>query len=98
MRASELLGRHVFDAAGRRIGLVADLRCVKEAGRNGGWGVLRLDALIVNERQVGARLGYDRHQRSPALLRRVIRALHGRTTVVRWSAVVSWSHDGVRLR
>jgi hypothetical protein len=98
MRASELLGRPVLDAAGPRIGLVADLRCVKEAAPDGAWGVLRLDALVVDRRQVGSRLGYDRHQRSPVLLRGLVRGLHGRTTVIPWSAVASWSQDRVRLR
>jgi hypothetical protein len=44
--------------------------------------------------------GLDRfHQvkRSPALLRGM-RRLHGRSTVVPWSRVASWSPDGVRLR
>jgi hypothetical protein len=88
----------VLDPAGRRIGLVTDLRCAKEAAAGSAWAVLRLDALIVDERQVGARLGYNRHQRSPALLRGLVRGLHGRTTVIPWSAVAFWSHDGVRLR
>ena len=45
--------------------------------------------------------GLDRfHQvkRSPALLRGIMRRLHGRSTVVPWSRVASWSPDGVRLR
>jgi hypothetical protein len=97
MRAGELLGRPVFDAGGRRIGSVTDLRCVKEAAPGGAWGVLRLDALIVDQRRLGSRLGYDRHQRSPALLRGVLRGLHGGPAVVPWSAVTSWSADGVHL-
>jgi sporulation protein YlmC with PRC-barrel domain len=97
MRAGELLGRPVYDAGGRRIGRVTDLRCVKETGAGDAWGVLRLDALVVNQRQIGARLGYDRHQRRPALLRGVLRRLHGAATVVPWSNVASWSADGVRL-
>ena len=98
MRASDLLGRPVLDATGRRIGLVTDLRCVKEAGPDAAWGVLRLESLVVDERQIGSRLGYDRHQRSPALLRGVMRRLHGRSTVVPWSRVARWSRDEVRLR
>jgi sporulation protein YlmC with PRC-barrel domain len=97
MRASELLGRPVFDHTGRRIGLVTDLRCVKEAGPHSSWGVLRLDALVVDERQLAARLGYDRHQRSPAPLGGLLRRLHGQGIVVPWSAVASWSAEGVRL-
>ena len=97
MRASELLGRPVFDATGRRIGLVTDLRCVKEAGAGGAWGVLRLDALVVDERRLGSRLGYDRHQRSPAPVRLLMRRLHGRATVVPWSAVDACTADGIRL-
>ena len=81
MPASELLGRPVFDHTGRRIGLVTDLRCVKEAGPHSSWGVLRLDALVVDERQLAPRLGYDRHQRSPALLRGLLRRLHGHAIV-----------------
>ena len=98
MRAGELLGRPVLDATGRRVGLVTDLRCVKEAAPDGSWGLLRLESLVVDERQVGSRLGYDRHQRSPALLRGIMRRLHGRSTVVPWSQVASWSGEEVRLR
>ncbi|HEY6748917.1 MAG TPA: PRC-barrel domain-containing protein [Mycobacteriales bacterium] len=97
MRAGELLGRPVFDHTGRRIGLVADLRCVQEAGPHSSWGVLRLDALVVTERRVTPRLGYGRHQRSPALLRGVLRGLPGQLVVVPWSAVASWSAEGIRL-
>jgi sporulation protein YlmC with PRC-barrel domain len=97
MRASELLGRPVFDHTGRRIGLVTDLRCIKEAGPHSSWGVLRLDALLVNERQLTTRLGYGRHQRSPALLRGVLRRLPGPEVIVPWSAVASWSAEGIRL-
>ena len=45
--------------------------------------------------------GLDRfHQvkRSPALLRGIMRRLHGRSTVVPWSRVAGWSRDEVRLR
>ena len=45
--------------------------------------------------------GLDRfHQvkRLPALLRGIMRRLHGRSTVVPWSRVASLSPDGVRLR
>jgi hypothetical protein len=31
MRASDLLGRPVIDAAGHRVGVVTDRRCIKEA-------------------------------------------------------------------
>ena len=59
--------------------------------------MLRLELLVVDERQIGSRLGYDRHQRSPAMLRGIMRRLHGRSTVVPWSRVASWCPDGVRL-
>jgi len=45
--------------------------------------------------------GLDRfHQvkRSPALLRGIMRRLHGRSTVVPWSRLAGWSRDEVRLR
>ena len=61
-------------------------------------GVLRLESLVVDERQIGSRLGYDRHQRSPAPLRGIMRRLHGRSTVVPWSRVAGRSRDEVRLR
>jgi hypothetical protein len=98
MRASDLLGRTVLDPAGRRIGVVTDLRCVREAAPDGSWAVLRLDSLVVNRRRIGARLGYDRHQRSPALLRGLLRRLNGRATVVPWSSVGTWDVAAVRLR
>src|SRR5689334_15241224 len=98
MRASELIGLPVFDSAGRRIGLVADLRCTKEAGAGGAWGVLRLESLVVDRRRLGSRLGYDRHERSPALIRFIVRRVHGRSAVVPWAQVAGWSANGVRLR
>lgn len=98
MRASELIGRPVLDGSGRRIGLVTDLRCVREPAPNGQWGLLRLDALVIGRRQAGARLGYDRHQRAPALVRGLARRIHGRATVVPWSAVDTWDTTAVRLR
>jgi hypothetical protein len=97
MRASELIGLPVLDAAGHRIGVVTDLRCVKEPGPGGAWGVLTLQALVVDRRRVGSRLGYDRHQRSPALLRGLARRLHGQATVVPWSSVRSWDSTAVHL-
>jgi hypothetical protein len=98
MRASELLGLPVFDPAGSRIGLVADLRCTKEAAPGAAWGLLRLESLVVDRRRAGARLGYDRQERSPALIRGIIRRLHGQSTIVAWSQVAGWSANGVRLR
>lgn len=98
MRAGELLGLPVLDSAGRRMGIVVDLRCGKQAAPDGAWGRLRLESLVVDERRVGSRLGYDRHERSPALVRGIMRRLHGRSTVVAWSQVADWSATGVRLR
>ena len=98
MRASELLGLPVLHSAGRRIGLVADLRCAKEAAPDGSWGQLRVESLVVDRRRIGSRLGYDRQERSPALIRVIIRRLHGRSTIVPWSRVAGWSASGVRLR
>jgi hypothetical protein len=98
MRASDLIGRPVLDGAGQRMGLVTDLRCVREAAPDGQWGLLRLDALVVGRRQAGARLGYDRHQRSPTLIRGLIRRAYGQATVLPWSSVDSWDATAIRLR
>jgi hypothetical protein len=98
MRASDLIGRPVLDSSGRRLGLVTDLRCVREPAPGGQWGLLRLDALVVGRRPAGARLGYDRHQRSPMLVRGLMRRMHGEATVLPWSAVDSWDATAIRLR
>jgi hypothetical protein len=98
MRATELLGQPVHDSTGHRIGRVTDLRCVREAAPGGAWGVLQVQSLVVGRRQVGARLGYDRHQRSPALLRVLLRRLHGRATLIPWTSVASYDTTGIQLR
>src|SRR5437763_6664253 len=93
MRASDLIGAEVIDRAGQRLGIVTELRCVQDGPLRGAMAALRVDALIVSQRRTGSMLGYHRpSQRGPWLIRVIVRGLHRKSLVVRWSDIAS--HDG----
>lgn len=87
MRGSELIGARVRGPRGEDLGRVLDVRCVPDGPVLGGRPALRLDALVVGRRQVGARLGYHQHERGPALLRALVLRLVGPTFPVPWADV-----------
>jgi hypothetical protein len=88
MRATELVGLDVLDRAGRRLGVVIDLRCIQDGPPRGAMAALRVDSLLVSRRRAGSLLGYQhRSQQGPWLLRTILCRLHGDTLVVPWSAV-----------
>jgi sporulation protein YlmC with PRC-barrel domain len=88
MRASELLGRCVYDVSGRELGKVTDLITREDAlGRE------TTVAVLVTPGRRGRLLGYERtSQRGPWLLRQVAAILHRGTREVPW-AEVRWSRD-----
>jgi hypothetical protein len=93
MRASDLIGLDVLDRAGRRLGVVVDLRCVQDGPPRGTQATLRVDALIVAARHAGTMLGYGRpEQKAPWLIAAVVALLHRPVQVVPWSAVAD--HTG----
>jgi sporulation protein YlmC with PRC-barrel domain len=97
MRASDLIGQDVLDSAGRRLGVVTDLRCVQDGPLRGAMQAPRVHALIVSRRRTGSLLGYDRRaQQGPWLIRRVVRLLHRDAVLVPWEAVASTTDD-IRL-
>jgi hypothetical protein len=96
MRASDLIGREVQDAAGTGIGVITDVRCVQDGPLRGTQASLRVDALLVSRRHTGSLLGYDRRrQQGPWLIRAIVRALHRQMQVIPWSAV---EHEGPPIR
>ncbi|MEQ0559707.1 hypothetical protein ABJI51_11535 [Amycolatopsis sp. NEAU-NG30] len=96
MRASELLGRPVRDAAGRSVGAVREIRA-EAVPRGDGLPDLVVRGLIVSRTRVRL-FGYQRHdQRGPAPLVALIRWLHRHTRYVEW-ADVDLSGPVVRLR
>jgi sporulation protein YlmC with PRC-barrel domain len=97
MRLSELVGREVVDAAGARVGRVADLVLVQDGGMRGPYTAsLRGVALIVIERRNTRLLGYERDMR-PVVFRWLIRRLSGRALRVPWEQVASYDGDPVTL-
>ncbi|MGW4063129.1 hypothetical protein ACWEGE_32930 [Amycolatopsis sp. NPDC004747] len=96
MRAGELIGRPVRDAAGRDLGAIRDLRAEPAPGADG------LPRLVVRGVIVGrtrVRLfGYQRHdQRGPAPLVALIRLLHRHSRYVAWEDL-DLSDTEVRVR
>lgn len=82
MRAADVLGIEVVDAAGRRLGRVHDLR-VRWDGRD-----YRLDGLVVGPGALGDRFGYEYGVvKGPWLLRQLVRGLASRRVLVAWDAV-----------
>jgi sporulation protein YlmC with PRC-barrel domain len=91
MRASDLIGADVTDAAGRRLGVVTDIRCVQDGPVRGAMSAPRVSSLLVSRRHTGSLLGYDRRgQQGPWLVRAVVRALHRHLLEVPWEAVESY--------
>ncbi len=87
MRASDVLGRTVRDAAGRRR-VVIGIRAVQDGSLPGSPGALRVTAVVVSSRNAGAYLGYDRErQRGPWALAALIGRLHRNAEVLPWAAV-----------
>lgn len=88
MKASDLLGRRVFDAQGADLGAVTDLRCVQDGPLRGSMAAPRVHVLIVSPRRVGSLLGYERRShRGPWLIRVIVRRLHHRLIEVPWETV-----------
>lgn len=88
MKASDLIGRPVFDDGGRRVGVVTDLRCVQDGPLRGAMAAPRVRQVIISPHRTGSLLGYDRReQQGPWLIRRIVRWLHRDLLVVPWEAV-----------
>jgi hypothetical protein len=97
MKASDLLGRPVLDATGRRIGVVTDLRCVQDGPLRGAMAAPRVHEVIISRRRTGSMLGYDRReQQGPWLVRRIVRWLHRDLLILPWESVRVEGDDGPR--
>ena len=88
MRASDLIGLGVFGAAGERLGVVTDLRCVQDGPLRGAMQAPRVAALIVSGRHTGSLLGYDRRsQQGPWMVRALVQRLHRHAVLIPWETV-----------
>ncbi|MCE5291288.1 MAG: hypothetical protein LLG14_18900 [Nocardiaceae bacterium] len=91
MRASDYIGREIFDANGNSIGIAADL-----VARPNASGQLQINAVLVTPRWRGRLLGYDTtDMRGPWVIKQLTRWLHRGTHEVAWHDVV-WSAGGSR--
>jgi hypothetical protein len=85
MRASDLLGRTVRGADGEPLGRVIGIRAVQDGPLRGAMASLRVDAVIVDRRRFGARLGYQYDaKRGPWALGSLLRWWHRHAVVVPW--------------
>ncbi|MFN2517775.1 MAG: PRC-barrel domain-containing protein [Jatrophihabitantaceae bacterium] len=92
MRASELIGLDVVDAAQKRLGMVIDLRCVQDGPLRGAMQAPRVAAIIVSGRHTGSLLGYDRRaQQGPWLIRTIVQLLHRHAVLIPWQAIADTS-------
>jgi sporulation protein YlmC with PRC-barrel domain len=88
MKASDLIGRPVFESGGRQVGIVTDLRCVQDGPVRGSMAAPRVHSVIVSGRRTGSMLGYDRRdQQGPWLIRVIVRWLHRKSTIVAWESL-----------
>lgn len=95
MRASDLLGREVFDAQGRKVGICFDVRCLIEEGSEGDRPKLRIGAVLVSPRRAGALLGYERgHTKGPGVLAALVGWFHRGSVMILWDDVAEHSTDG----
>ena len=98
MRLSDLLGRPVVDADGRRLGEVKDVRLVQDGPYVEGFGQqLRVEGLLVGGGALGTRLGITRVDlRGPWPLTALVRRLERGSRYVLWGDVAG--HDGHEIR
>jgi sporulation protein YlmC with PRC-barrel domain len=88
MKASDLIGRPVYDAGGQQLGIVTDLRCIQDGPLRGSMQTPRIAALIISRRHTGSLLGYDRRrQQGPWLIRKLVQRLHRNAALIPWDAV-----------
>lgn len=97
---SDLLHARAYDADGRDLGLVKDVRLVQDGPLTAGFDHrLRLDGLVVGGRLLGVRLGFMRHEiTGPWLIAALFRRLERRCRYYLWDDVESWEPGVVRLR
>lgn len=89
MRAAELIGCHVYDAAGEPLGTVHDLHFSVHTQADGNR-ACRLDALECGGLGLGHRLGYgEGAMRGPWPFPQLFRRLARRSLVIPWSEVTA---------
>jgi hypothetical protein len=98
LRISDVLASDVFDAGGRRLGRVRDVRLVLDGPQRGALAGLRVDAVIVGGSGFAGRLGYLRGGvRGPAPLAGILRRLEDNAMTVAATDIVSWDLEARRL-
>src|SRR5438105_2390963 len=100
MRASDILESTVFDADGRKVGQVHDIRMVRDGPVEGIFGQTYVaQGLVVGAAGIGVRLGFDRSSMGgPAVLKALFRWLHRDARFVDWAVIESIGRAEVRLR
>jgi hypothetical protein len=99
-RLGELIGSEVVDRDGTVLGRIHDVRLVQDGPLVEGFGAaLRVEGLVVADRPLGIRLGYQRHAvHGPLLLNALFTRLARRARFVPWDQVASWEGGRVELR
>lgn len=100
-RGVDIIGARVYDADGRVVGRVHDIRITpgKHALPDAGEPAYVITGLVVGPAAVGTRLGYGHGRMAgPWPITSIFRWLAGRSVVVDWSDVVEHGEDEYRLR
>jgi hypothetical protein len=99
MRASDILESMVFDADGRKVGQVHDIRMVRTGPVQGVFGPAYVaQGLVVGPAALGVRLGFDRSEMAgPAVLKRLFEWAHRNARFVDWSHIDSIGANEIRI-
>lgn len=101
LRGVDLIGARLYDAEGRLIGRVHDIRITPSAHETPDTGTPAyvITGLVVGPVAVGARLGYGSRQMSgPWPITAIFRRLARRSRVVDWADVVEHGEDEIHIR
>jgi sporulation protein YlmC with PRC-barrel domain len=95
----DLLGKQVFDADGRRLGTVHDLRFAAERPAGEPWRIELTGILCGARRSLGHRFGYGQGDMTGPWLLRVAMRWHSRRRLeIDWDQVRATASDRIDLR
>ena len=99
MQLSDLLGVSVFDAAGRRLGTVTDVRLAIRGNLDSHPGPPSVFGLVVSPRTGSSYLGYERTDvRRPVVLAALLRWRHRGTFLTLWTDLHTVGTDRITVR
>lgn len=100
MRISDLLGAHVYDRNGEKIGTVHDVRMTRDGPMVGDFGAAySVHGIVIGELGLATRLGFDRRKvLEPAPLKGLFRWLLRKNRYATWDQIGLVAERAIRLR